>query len=77
MEKFWINKGYIYKYIIIVKKCKYYLDKERVGVRFLDFFFYYGFEFKYCFYFNDSNYVICIWFFNGFFYLFIFSIIWY
>lgn len=68
MEKFGINKGYIYKYIIFVKKCKYYLDKDYVGVRFLGFFFYYGFEFKYCFYFNDSNYVICIWFLMGFFF---------
>lgn len=74
MEKFGINKGYIYKYIIIVKKCKYYLDKVCVGVRFLEFFFYYGFEFKYCFYFNDSM-LFVYGFLMGFFYLFIFSII--
>lgn len=65
MEKFWINKGHIHKYIITVKKCKHHLDKVCVGARLSDPSFYYGPEFKYCFYFNDSNHVICTWFPNG------------
>lgn len=54
MEKFGINKGHIHKYIITVKKCKHHLDKVCVGARLSEPSFYYGPEFKYCFYFNDS-----------------------
>lgn len=50
MEKFGINKGHIHKYIITVKKCKHHLEKVCVGARLSEPSFYYGPEFKYCFY---------------------------
>lgn len=40
MEKFGINKGHIHKYIITVKKCKHHLDKEHVGARLSEPFFF-------------------------------------
>lgn len=40
MEKFWISQRHIHKYIITVKKCKHHLDKEHVGARLSEPFFF-------------------------------------